>query len=135
MKELFIEIITPSKSAYKGNVKSVTVPGTMGNFQILFNHAPILSSLEIGRIKIDDLNDKSILYATSGGTVEVKDNKILLLADSVELEDEIDVERAQKAYQRAKDRLSTRTADLDVMRAELALQRAINRLKIKGIEY
>ncbi|PKL83835.1 MAG: ATP synthase F1 subunit epsilon [Ignavibacteriae bacterium HGW-Ignavibacteriae-3] len=136
MKEILLEIITPSKSAYKGNVKSVTVPGTVGNFQVLFNHAPLLSSLEIGKIKIEDITGLETEYATSGGTVEVKDNKVLILADSVETAEEIDIERAKKAYERAKERLSNRAqSDIDMIRAELALERAINRMKFVGASF
>ncbi len=136
MKEIFVEIITPSKSAYKGEVKSITVPGTLGNFQVLFNHAPLISSLEIGKIVIEDATGQHIEYATGGGTIEVKDNKVLLLADSVELVNEIDVERAKKAYERAKERLASRgKGDVDIMRAELALQRAMNRMKMAGASF
>lgn len=136
MKEIFVEIITPSKSIYKGQIKSITIPGTLGNFQVLFNHAPLLSTFEIGKIKLNDTNDKEIEYATSGGTVEVNDNKILVLADSVETSDEIDVERAKRAYDRAKERLSaTNKGDIDIMRAEFALQRAINRMKFVNADY
>ena len=134
MKEIFVEIITPSKSVYKGQVKSITVPGTIGNFQVLFNHAPMLSTFEIGKIKLNDTNDKEIEYATSGGTVEVRDNKILILADSVESANEIDVERAKSSYERARGRLAARgKGDIDVLRVELSLQRAINRLKLTGL--
>ncbi|MBA4406301.1 ATP synthase F1 subunit epsilon [bacterium] len=130
MKEIFVEIITPSKSAYKGHVISITVPGTMGNFQVLFNHAPILSSLEIGKILIEDATGQHIEFATSGGTVEMRDNKVLILADSVETAEEIDVERAKRSLERAKERLATRgKGDVDIIRAELALQRAMNRMK------
>ena len=133
MKEIFVEIITPSKRIFKGEVKSVTVPGTLGNFQVLYNHAPLLSTLEIGKIKICGLNDKEIEYATSGGTVEVSDNKILILADSAESSEEIDIERAKKSYERAKERLAAgNKGDVDILRAELSLQRAINRMKMVG---
>jgi F-type H+-transporting ATPase subunit epsilon len=135
MKEISVEIITPSQSAYNGQVKSITVPGTLGNFQVLFNHAPLISSLEIGKIVIEDATAQQIEYATGGGTVEVKDNKVLVLADSVELVNEIDVDRAQKAFERAKERLASRgKGDIDIMRAELALQRAINRMKLAGVK-
>ena len=136
MKEIFVEIITPSKSVYKGQVKSINIPGTLGNFQVLFNHAPLLSTFEIGKIKLNDLNDKEIEYATSGGTVEVNDNKILVLADSAETSEEIDIERAKKAMERAKGRLGTRDkGDIDIMRAEFALQRAINRMKFVNASF
>jgi len=51
MKELKVEIVTPSKIAFEGDVKSITIPGTKGNFQVLFNHAPLMSSFDVGFIK------------------------------------------------------------------------------------
>ena len=133
MKTLNVEIITPSKSAYKGECQSITLPGTIGNFQVLFNHAPLLSALEIGKIKIDESADKKVEFVTGGGTVEVRNNRILVLADSVESESEIDVDRAQLSYKRAKERLTTfNKKDVDEARAEAALHRAINRLKFVG---
>ncbi|MGK9369744.1 F0F1 ATP synthase subunit epsilon [Melioribacter sp. Ez-97] len=131
MKEFELEIITPSKVAYKGKVNAVTVPGTLGSFQILFNHAPLLSSFEIGRIKIKQ-GESTSEFTTGGGTVEVLDNRVLILADSFESKEEIDVERAKNAYQRAKERLSSHSKDIDIPRAEAALARAINRLKFTG---
>lgn len=132
MKELNLEIITPSKQAFSGKVKSITVPGTAGSFQVLFNHAPLLSTFEIGKVKIEDLESKEVEFATSGGTVEVTENKILILADSLETKEEINVERAKLAYDRAKERLANRGKDVDAIRAEGALARAINRLKFTG---
>lgn len=132
MKELSLEIITPSKQAFSGKVKSITVPGTAGSFQVLFNHAPLLSTFEIGKIKLEDLEGKEIEFATSGGTVEVTENKILILADSLESKEEIDINRAKQAYDRAKERLANRAKEVDSMRAEGALARAINRLKFTG---
>jgi F-type H+-transporting ATPase subunit epsilon len=132
-KKISVEIITPSKSAYKGEVKSVTLPGTVGSFQVLFNHAPILSSLEIGRIKIEELDEKVVEFATGGGTVEIRDNKVLVLVDSVESASEIDVERAKNSYQRAKERLSIQSQkQTDIARAEASLHRAMNRMKLAG---
>ena len=130
MKEINLEIITPSKQAFKGQVKNISVPGTSGSFQVLYNHAPLLSSFEIGKVKLMDLEDKEIEFATGGGTVEVIDNKILILADSMESKDEIDVERAKNSYNRAKERLASKNRnEIDGLRAEAALMRSINRLK------
>ncbi len=67
MKQLHLEVITPSKAAYKGEIQSITIPGTSGAFQILYNHAPILSSFEIGIIKIVDLEGNVMIFATGGG--------------------------------------------------------------------
>ena len=133
MKEINVEIITPSKSAYKGDVRTIWVPGELGNFQVLYNHAALLSNLNVGKIKIEDLKGQVIEYVTGGGTVEVKDNKVLVLADSVETKEEIDIARAKLSYLRAKERLAKRGIDdLDNLRAELSLQRAINRIKFSG---
>ena len=132
MKELFLEVVTPSKTAYSGDIKSVTVPGSLGNFQVLYNHAPIMSSMEIGVVKIVDDEGKILEFSTSGGTIEVLNNKVLLLAESFESPDEIDARRAEEAEQRARERLTKKSqSDIDTDRAELALHRSLNRLKLK----
>lgn len=129
MADLNLEIITPSKSMFSGIVKSVTVPGTVGSFQILINHAPLNSTFECGIIKIVNADNKTIYYTTSGGTVEVLANKILVLADTVEDVNDLDELRAKRAKMRAQERLAKREdKTIDVQRAEAALQRAVNRL-------
>ncbi len=132
MAELNLNIITPSKSVYSGEVKAVTVPGTIGSFQVLKNHAPIISTLEIGLVKIELPDGSTEFYSTGGGTVEVLNNKITLLADSIERSDEIDPDRARAALNRAKERLAQRGIDktIDIARAEAAAARAQNRLNI-----
>ncbi len=129
MKEILLEVVTPSKSVFDGKIKSLTVPGTLGSFQVLYNHAPIISSFEIGVVSFIDENDKLYKFCTSGGTVEVQANKIILLAETFESKEEIDAKRAKDALTRAKNRLSIENKEkIDVTRAEAALQRAINRL-------
>ena len=130
MKEIKLEVITPSKKAFAGEVQSVTLPGALGSFQVLHNHAPLMSALEVGKIKITETDGEEKVYATGGGTVEVLNNKVLVLAESFESPDEIDSERAEKAKERAKKRLAGYKPDIDEMRAEVALKRAINRLKL-----
>jgi F-type H+-transporting ATPase subunit epsilon len=129
MAELYLEIISPSKIVYKGNILSVTIPGTLGSFQVLKNHAPLLSTFEIGLVKIKESENSTKYFATGGGTVEVLNNNILVLADSLESVDDIDVDRAKAARQRAEKRLEDK-ADIDIERARAALARAINRLSI-----
>lgn len=131
MTELNLEIVTPSKSAFNGIIKSVTVPGTKGRFQVLINHAPIISTLEIGMVKVDLLDGKSVHYATAGGTIEVLDNNVLILADSIESVSEIDEERALQAKQRAEERLEAKNSDVNLTRAHIALARANNRITLK----
>lgn len=129
MKKLNVEIITPSKVGYKGDVDSITVPGTNGNFQILYNHAPIISSLEIGEIIVDEQGREKLYFTISGGTIEVVNNKIIILAESFEKTKDIDIKRAEEAKKRAEERLKKkREENIDNLRAEFALKRAINRL-------
>ncbi len=131
MAELGIEIITPAKVAFKGSAKSVTVPGTVGSFQVLYNHAPIISTFEIGSIKISFADNKNSYFATGGGTIEVLNNNVRILADSLEAIAEIDVDRANNAKERAINRLRRAGEEkIDRQRAELALARADNRIKL-----
>jgi F-type H+-transporting ATPase subunit epsilon len=74
-----LDIITPEKKIYTGEVKLVQVPGSKGSFEILNNHAPIISTLENGEIKIIDLQDRKIYFDISGGVIEVNQNKIIIL--------------------------------------------------------
>ena len=133
MNRLKVEIVTPSKVAFDGEVKSITIPGTKGNFQVLYNHAPLMSSFEVGFISIDSDSNEKVHYATSGGTVEVLSNKVVVLAESFESKEDIDLKRAEEAKDRAKKRIKKETdeTDIDLVRAEFALKRAINRIKLK----
>jgi F-type H+-transporting ATPase subunit epsilon len=78
-----IEIITPDKKVFEGDIKSVRVPGKKGSFQVLKDHAPIVSTLESGPVIMVDHNGNESVYEINGGVIEVKANKIILLADSV----------------------------------------------------
>jgi F-type H+-transporting ATPase subunit epsilon len=78
-----IEIITPDKKVFEGEIKSVRVPGKKGSFQVLKDHAPIISTLDSGQVRMIDEENKEIIYEIGGGVIEVKANKIILLADSV----------------------------------------------------
>jgi len=128
MAELNLEIITPEKPIFKDQIEAVTIPGTLGSFQILKDHAPLISSFEIGVIKVKKGSNESF-YTTSGGTVEVNHNQVLLLADSIEKISDIDVDRAELAKRRAEERLQRKhEADIDEARAKAALNRALNRL-------
>jgi len=126
---LEIELATPEQYQSFENVKSCSATGVLGRFQVLTNHAPFISQLEIGELKIQT-QDKFFFYSIGGGFLEVDDNKILLLLDSCELASDIDLERAASAKKRAEERLESKGQDIDVDRAKLALLRALNRIKI-----
>jgi F-type H+-transporting ATPase subunit epsilon len=76
-----LEILTPEKTLYAGNVNSVNLPGKKGHFTVLHNHAPIISTLGKGQVKIITENQKTELIDIVGGVVEVKKNSIIVLAD------------------------------------------------------
>ena len=77
-----LEILTPDQTVYKGEVTSVTVPGALGSFEVLNDHAPIISILEDGKVIIREGKTEQI-YEIKGGVVEVIDNKVIVLAEGV----------------------------------------------------
>ena len=79
-----IEIITPDRKVFEGDIKSVRVPGKKGSFQVLKDHAPIISTLDNGLVIIVDQAGNELKYKISGGVIEVKMNKIFLLTESVQ---------------------------------------------------
>lgn len=82
---MHLEIITPEKKLFTGEVKLVQVPGSMGSFEILNNHAPIISTLDQGKIKIISPDDKITFFEIGGGIIEVKQNNIIILAETVKV--------------------------------------------------
>lgn len=85
-KLLNIEIITPQKIVYSGNAISISLPGALSPFQVLYNHAPIVSNLNSGKIKIVEQNNETLVFKTGTGFVEVRNNKVSILVDSASVE-------------------------------------------------
>jgi F-type H+-transporting ATPase subunit epsilon len=131
-KSFKLQIITPNKIVFQDEATSVSAPGTVGGFQILHNHAPFISTIEIGELKVKDKNGKDALYATSGGFVEVKENTVVVLAETVESVAEIDLQRAKASNERATKRLHTKDPEIDLDRARLSMLRSLNRLRVAG---
>jgi F-type H+-transporting ATPase subunit epsilon len=130
VNDITVTITTPQIEWSFENVSSCSAPGVEGGFQILSNHASLLSQLEIGLIKLKTTDGEEHLFATSGGFLEVHDNKVSIVVETCERASEIDVARAEHSAERARHRLKERPDDLDVTRAELSLQRALNRIRI-----
>lgn len=124
-----LEIITPFQIIYQHKVKHVRLPGTEGYFGIMANHAPFVTSLRIGELKVD-LEDETKFFASSGGIVEVLPHKTTVLVETAEEASEIDIERAIYARDRAQRRLTEKVPGTDIERAKDAWFRADNRLKI-----
>ncbi|AGL03813.1 F0F1 ATP synthase subunit epsilon [Desulfoscipio gibsoniae] len=126
-----LEIVTPQKKTYSQDIRFVVLPGTEGELGVLPEHAPLVSALKTGLARVHH-EGKVLKIAVSGGFAEIRNNKVTVLANAAEREDQIDVERAQAAKERAEQRLSAGGQDIDVIRAEAALKRALNRLKAAG---
>ena len=76
-----LEIITPEKKVFQGEVNSVQLPGTNGKFEVLNNHAPIISTLTKGDVRVIDSNNKTELFEINGGVIEMQNNKVIVLAE------------------------------------------------------
>lgn len=123
-----LEIVTPRKIVYKEDINVLEAPAIDGLIGILPRHAPLVTVLKSGVIKITTTNNK-IKMSISNGFMEVKPDQINIVVETAELPEEIDVERARKARERAKKRLEGNDDNIDYARAEAALERAIARLK------
>jgi len=113
-KLLDVEIVTPHKVVYQGKAVSVTVPGSKGSFQVLYNHAPIVSTLDIGVTKLVDVSDKVKIFATSNGFTEIHQNKISILVDSADDSSEINIEKTEKELENLKEEQKNNKNDEEI---------------------
>ena len=133
MATILLEVATPDKGeVYKKDINMLIVRSICGELGILPKHARLLTELIPHAMRIKESGGEVKLFV-SGGFMEITPEKITILADAAEAPDDIDVERAKAAYQRANDRLAKKSPDLDVERAEAALARAKARLLVKGV--
>jgi F-type H+-transporting ATPase subunit epsilon len=129
---LTLEIATPTRLVVSEQVDEVVVPGVEGYFGVLAGHAPFLTTLGIGELTYRKGRDEFHL-AVAGGFCEVRNDKVIVLADMAERPEEIDRDRAERARQRAEQRLSGRSQEeVDYARAAAALARALTRLQVAG---
>jgi F-type H+-transporting ATPase subunit epsilon len=129
---LTLEIATPTRLAVSEPVDEIVAPGIEGYFGVLPGHAPFLTTLGIGEVMYRAGRDERYL-AVAGGFTEVRNDKVIILADSAERPDEIDRGRAGRAKERAERRLSGRSPEeVDFTRAAAALARALTRLQTAG---
>jgi len=113
-------------------VDEVVIPGSQGYFGVLPGHAPLLATLGIGELTYRNGREERHV-AVAGGFAEVRNDKVIVLADAAELPGEIDRARAERARERAEQRLSGRSQDeIDYARAAAALARALIRLQVAG---
>jgi F-type H+-transporting ATPase subunit epsilon len=129
MATLRLEIITAERQVFADDVNVVVAPGIEGELGILPHHAPLMTMLAPGELLIRKDSEETYM-SVSGGFLEVRPDKILILADACERAEEIDIERAEAAKRRAEERLKTRTPELDVAQVQAALLRSLVRLKV-----
>ena len=131
MAQIHLEVVTPAGPVVSDDVDIVTAPGVGGEFGVLANHAPFLSTIKTGTLSYT--KDKQTRYLmVSGGFSEVSNNKITFLVESAEYGNDIDVDRAMQAKERAEKRLAQARAQDEIfnrVRAEAALQRALARVR------
>lgn len=130
-KTFNLQIISPTRVFFDGDVNMVEMKTTEGEIGVLAGHIPLTAILEPGvlRIKQEDGTKEAALH---DGFVEIQKDRVTVLAESCEWPDEIDVARAQEAKERAERRLKSGKKEVDVLRAELALKKAITRINLAG---
>jgi F-type H+-transporting ATPase subunit epsilon len=135
-EKIRLEIITPHGPVYTGEVDHVRAPGSDGDFGVLPGHTPMLSPLQVGIIQSEGGDEGEQIFATSGGIAEVHPDRVIVMAETAEKREEIDVDRAREAARRAQQRLQGEgeepEAKTDYDRARAALMRSLNRLRVAG---
>lgn len=129
MSPIKLEVVTAERLVYSDEVDILVAPGMEGELGILPHHEPLMTILQAGEMMARKGNEE-ISWAISGGFLEVQRERIIVLADTAERDDEIDLQRAEEAKRRAEERLREKTSTVDASRAEAALQRSLTRLKV-----
>jgi F-type H+-transporting ATPase subunit epsilon len=129
MATLRLEIITAERQVFADDVNIVVAPGIEGELGILPHHAPLMTILKPGELLIRKDGNETYM-AISGGFLEIRPDKVIILADACERAEEIDITRAEEAKHRAEERLKTHPPGLDIARAQAALLRSLIRLRV-----
>ncbi len=124
-----LDIVTPQGLVFSEQIEHLRAPGSEGSFGVLAGHTPFMTPLAVGEVELTQGGKKRIL-ATSGGYIEVNPDRTVILAQTAEFAEEIDLNRAKAALERAQKRLQEKHPDIDIQRAQAALMRAANRIRI-----
>lgn len=129
-QKILVEIITPEQIKFSRMADLVVVPAVEGSLGVMAGHIPLVTRLEVGEARIHDGNEL-LRFAISGGYLEVTPEKAVVLADSAETPEEIDLKRAEESKERAAERLKGLHRDqVDHLRAQASLHRALNRIRL-----
>lgn len=129
MEPLFLEVITPEGELVSQEVDMVIVPGTEGEFGVLPGHIDFLSGIVPGGLRFYHGGAREYM-AVSSGFAEISNNRVSIVTDAAEKAGDIDLERARRARDRARERMEKEKDPADFLRAEVALKRAISRIKV-----
>ncbi len=129
MATIRLDIVTAERVVYSEEVDMVIAPGIQGQLGILPRHAPLMTVLQAGELRVRK-GGEELSMAVSGGFLEVRPDRVIVLADAAEREDEIDMARAEEAKRRAEERLRQHAPGVDLAQAEAALRRSLARLKV-----
>lgn len=124
-----VEVVTIERLVYSGEADMVLAPGVEGQLGILPRHAPLIARLSAGELVVRREGAEQS-FAISGGFIEVLGNRVVVLADTAEPAEEIDVQRAEAARQRAAELLRQRRSRIETIQAEAALRRSLARLRV-----
>lgn len=129
MSSLKLDIVTAERVVYSDEADVVVAPGIDGQLGILPHHAPLMTTLQPGELRVRK-GEEEFSLAISGGFLEVRPDRVIILADAAERAEEIDVSRAEEAKRRAEERLRQPTPEVDVAQADAAIRRALARLQV-----
>jgi F-type H+-transporting ATPase subunit epsilon len=131
MKTIKVSVVTPDGPVYESDVEMVSTRATSGELGILPGHIPLVAPLDITSVRLKKDGKYVETIAVSGGFLEVRPEQVTILAQAAEKASDIDVERAQRAKERAEQRLNDQHQEhIDFKRAEIALRRAVNRISV-----
>lgn len=134
MNTVHVNVVTPDGTAFEGDARMVIAKSVTGELGILPKHIPMVTPLDISVLKLRHEDGGRTLIAISGGFMEVRPDTVTILAETAEMADKIDYDRASAAKVRAERRLQdAKLSELEFRRAELALKKAINRLSIRDM--
>ena len=126
-------LVSAERELYRGEALYVHVAGIDGEMGFYAHHLPLVSPLKIAPVEIENVDGQRLVFAVHGGFVEVGQEGVTVLAEVVETRDMIQVERARRALERARERLAGGSGAIDRVRAEAARERALTRLRLAGV--
>lgn len=126
-----VSVLTQEKVHLETEAVHLEAPGAAGYLGVLAHHAPLMTTLKPGKITVSLPDGRDEVFAVSGGLLKVSGEGVVVLAEAIERPEEIDLERAKQAKERAERRLKDRSAETDLERAAIAFDKALNRIRVQ----